>query len=77
MQRIPTIFFSVGRVASLFNLVLKKDQPATFIPFNSDELHVMKTLKNVLISPPIPALYYFGAHMTPETDVCNVQIGGV
>lgn len=62
-----------ARIAAPLNQLLKNDQPIFFTPLDSNELYIMETLKNALISTPILALPYFGGHMTLNTDARNVQ----
>lgn len=63
-----------SQIASTLNQHLKKDQLATYRSLIGKKLLAMKTLKSLIIAPPVLALPYSGGNLTLDTDLCNVQI---
>lgn len=56
---------------------LRKKQPFTFSPLNSNKIDSKKALKSALMTAPVQALLYCGGHTMIDTGACDVLFGCV
>lgn len=63
-----------ARISAPLSRRLKKDQPPSFYPFNSNEVYAMGVLANTLISLLTLMLPSSGGHIMLDVDACRFQI---